>query len=313
MTELQRTQICATSIPEDAPSVSSNDFAVFMTRLIWPLNTVQKIAFLNSPEDGNVAMQIASNDDSKKDQLQIKYEEQAKKGTLNIKEAIKEIVTQRYTPILDRLKLEFVDNPNDASIRIKFDSTKGSWSKVGSDALSVSDKTEPTMNFGWFNTSTVLHEFGHAIGLVHEHQNPKGNAIEWNKPKLYAWATSTQGWDKSQTNKQIIQRYSENELNGSSYDPSSIMLYFYPSKLTTDNQGTSQNLTLSDADIQVIKKIYGKDSTDEQNTGTKPLSSPSPSSSSSSYLYIAAALAIALSIGIGIYLGRSRLKKKKRK
>jgi hypothetical protein len=27
----------------------------------------------------------------------------------------------------------------------------------------------------------VIHEFGHALGLIHEHQNPSGG-IQWNKP-----------------------------------------------------------------------------------------------------------------------------------
>ena len=307
MSKLQKTQICASSIPPNAPKISSNDFAVFMTKLIWPLNTTQKIAFLNKPEDGGVSLQIASNDDSTKDPLQVKYEKQAQSGTLDIIKAIKEIVTQRYLPILERLKLEFVDDPKDASIRIQFDETKGSWSKVGSDALSVSNKNEATMNLGWFNTSTVLHEFGHAIGLVHEHQNPSGNTIDWNKSELYDWAETTQGWDENQTNKQIIDRYSENELNGSKYDPSSIMLYFYPAKLTNDNKGTSQNLTLSDTDKQVIQKIYGKDSTDEVNQIS--MSGRVVQKGGNLYLYIAAALAVALAIGIGIIVAKKKKKK----
>ena len=43
------------------------------------------------------------------------------------------------------------------------------------------------MNFGWLETDTpdheylrvVLHEFGHALGLIHEHQNP-ADGIEWD-------------------------------------------------------------------------------------------------------------------------------------
>jgi hypothetical protein len=29
----------------------------------------------------------------------------------------------------------------------------------------------------------VLHEFGHALGLVHEHQHPAGG-IQWNRPQV---------------------------------------------------------------------------------------------------------------------------------
>ena len=48
------------------------------------------------------------------------------------------------------------------------------------------------MNYGWFDSETtddeyrrvVLHEFGHALGLAHEHQSP-GVAIPWNEQKVY--------------------------------------------------------------------------------------------------------------------------------
>jgi hypothetical protein len=42
----------------------------------------------------------------------------------------------------------------------------------------VIDQNIPTTNFGWFNSSTdlreirrtTLHEFGHVLGCIHEHQ-----------------------------------------------------------------------------------------------------------------------------------------------
>lgn len=52
----------------------------------------------------------------------------------------------------------------------------GCWSKVGKDARSVVDKTQPTMNLDLkgqnpdFQEYLVIHEFGHSLGLEHEHQ-----------------------------------------------------------------------------------------------------------------------------------------------
>jgi len=72
-------------------------------------------------------------------------------------------------------------------IRIAFDANGGSWSFVGKENNSIaSDK--PTMNLGWLDGSSdtitadehgvILHEFGHAIGLLHEHQSPlRGDKI----------------------------------------------------------------------------------------------------------------------------------------
>ena len=51
----------------------------------------------------------------------------------------------------------------------------GCWSKIGTDARTVGE-AEPTMNLSLkgldpdFQEYLVIHEFGHALGLEHEHQ-----------------------------------------------------------------------------------------------------------------------------------------------
>ena len=67
----------------------------------------------------------------------------------------------------------------DAQIRISFDPSDGAWSYVGTDCLNI-PKNQATMNLGFQDGGTSGHEFGHAIGLGHEHQNPAGG-IEWNE------------------------------------------------------------------------------------------------------------------------------------
>ena len=71
----------------------------------------------------------------------------------------------------------------DALIRISFDTDKaaGSWSYVGQECLSQ-PTASATMNLGWIDDKsstlsdsdkgTILHEFGHVLGLMHEHQSP---------------------------------------------------------------------------------------------------------------------------------------------
>ena len=76
------------------------------------------------------------------------------------------------------LKFDFNNAPN-AEIRIKFDPNDGAWSYVGTDSRSI-PVNEPTMNLGFLDGGTAAHEFGHAIGLAHEHQNPAGG-IQWNE------------------------------------------------------------------------------------------------------------------------------------
>ena len=154
-------------------------------------------------------------------------------------------------------------NPFICDIRITFDPNNGAWSLVGTDCLTNKDKKTATMNLGWFDVPTTLHEFCHALGMIHEHQNPKGNLILWNKKRVLQWARSTQGWDPETTNSNIIERYNIDEINGSTFDSRSIMLYFFPGDLVLDEKtndccgkGTQQNYQFSPYDVLYLNNTY---------------------------------------------------------
>ena len=170
----------------------------------------------------------------------------------DIRIAIEEIVIKRFSPIVN-LKFNFSNTTlKNSDIRIDFDQN-GCWSYVGTDCKNY--KNESTMNFSWFDVQTVMHEFGHALGMIHEHQNPKNNTIDWNERAVYKWASETQGWDETTTKINIIDTPTE-QINGSEYDPLSIMLYFYPPQLTKNGKGTNENLRLSPNDVIYINKTY---------------------------------------------------------
>lgn len=40
------------------------------------------------------------------------------------------------------------------------------------------------MNLGFVDRPTVLHEFGHSLGLIHEHQSPFPGGFEWNREEV---------------------------------------------------------------------------------------------------------------------------------
>jgi len=132
---------------------------------------------------------------------------------------------------------------------------------LGKDCRSISQNS-PSMNFSWFSSATsdaefsrtIKHEFGHLIGLIHEHQNPTAN-IQWDKPKVYAYYAQ-QGWGSLQVDNNIFLKYSTSVTNYSNYDSFSIMHYPIDASLTTDGYSVGWNNILSIRDKFFINGIY---------------------------------------------------------
>ena len=121
------------------------------------------------------------------------------------------------------------------------------------------------MNYGWFDEHTkdsefertTLHEFGHALGCIHEHMHPTGG-IPWDKEKTYAWYQKTQGWSRSDVDAQVFNKYNAALLNMSAYDRTSIMHYPVPKELTKNGFEVGWNMTLSEQDKKFIALMYPK-------------------------------------------------------
>jgi len=152
-----------------------------------------------------------------------------------------------------------------AEIRVSFAEKGFSWSTVGTDALTV-PTTKPTVNFGWLEPNTSLreyqrvvrHEFGHSLGMIHEHQNPAaGGQIPWDKPKVYAYYAQ-QGWSQQDVDTNIFDVYSEDSTNHTAFDPTSIMEYAIPDSLTVGAYAIGWNTTLSQMDIDFMRRQYPK-------------------------------------------------------
>ncbi|MEI9944721.1 MAG: M12 family metallopeptidase [Chitinophagaceae bacterium] len=169
---------------------------------------------------------------------------------------------KQYAPVWCRfanVKFEFLTTGN-GEVRISFDK-KGSYSYIGTDAKNRLTADE-TMNLGWINNtktegqlkSVILHEFGHALGLLHEHMNPMSN-IKWNKDVVYAWYLQYDGWNKEMVDRQVFDRYSVTMTN-KAYDPKSIMHYPIPANFTTDGYSVGENYDLSDNDKKLVAELY---------------------------------------------------------
>lgn len=159
------------------------------------------------------------------------------------------------------IKFEF-GNDADAEIRISF-AQSGSWSYLGTDALSI-PKAQPTMNYGWLTTSTpddeyarvVIHEFGHALGCIHEHQNPATN-IPWDKEAVYAYYQGPpNNWSRSQVDINLFTRYGAEITQFSEFDAESIMLYPVPNEFTIGDFAVGWNKALSPRDKEFVGALY---------------------------------------------------------
>lgn len=155
-----------------------------------------------------------------------------------------------WWPQYANLTFDFNDAP-DAEIRVAFNANDGAWSYVGTDCKGI-PLNQPTMNLGFMTGGTAAHEFGHAIGLGHEHMSPKGG-IQWNEPKVIQDLSGPpNNWDEATIRHNVINKYSTNQIRGTEFDPDSIMLYFFPASWTLNGIATHANNVLSALDTSFI-------------------------------------------------------------
>ncbi|MFE9446551.1 M12 family metallopeptidase [Streptomyces sp. NPDC006602] len=157
-----------------------------------------------------------------------------------------------------------VGDRSEAELRIGFQLGDGSWSTVGKDALQVG-LNERTMNFGWDLTApgergTALHEIGHGLGMLHEHQSPFAG-IHWDDEAVYAdLAGSPNFWSRDRTHFNILRKLDAREVNGSVWDPQSIMEYPFEAGLILEPEqyraGIDPPGTLSAADKEYVLRWY---------------------------------------------------------
>ncbi|HEX7312581.1 MAG TPA: hypothetical protein VF297_01600 [Pyrinomonadaceae bacterium] len=171
--------------------------------------------------------------------------------------------TNDGVPGMANLHLTFRTDTNNTSIRISF-KRRGNSSAVGTTCLKITDLAQPTMNFGNLKADStdqvvrraVLHEFGHALGLIHEHQTPAGG-INWNEPVVYRdLMRPPNGWTRQQVKENMFDAYNKDETNYTVFDPQSIMIYPIPARWTTDSFSVDWNTELSAQDRKFIAEQY---------------------------------------------------------
>ncbi len=182
--------------------------------------------------------------------------------------------SQRYKDLIKRyakewekyanIKFEFVEvGASHIRVILTGNDGGGNYSKLGTMALMV-PQDEHTMHLDTTSFQTqeytytcIVHEFGHALGLMHEHMSPI-SGIKWDKNRIYAAYKLNQGWDKDMVDAQLFKKYNVSYANGTKYDSKSIMHYPISRWETLDGYHVEWNNSISEGDKALIAALYPK-------------------------------------------------------
>lgn len=145
----------------------------------------------------------------------------------------------------------------ESDIRIAFRDKNGYQSLIGNEAGSLEYASVSTMSLQNLDSSpdaefirVVLHEFGHAIGLEHELQNPNVHIV-WDTSAVYSFYRETYNWDSAKVNFNVFGKINTKEATV--FDPQSIMIYAVPAFLLKDKIEIPWPDKLSAIDKKTIK------------------------------------------------------------
>ncbi|KAF6758054.1 hypothetical protein DFP72DRAFT_889810 [Ephemerocybe angulata] len=137
--------------------------------------------------------------------------------------------------------------PLDAVVRIYFAANGvGSWTYLAGDIESIPKYAGPTMNITPPLTQSrgdITHQFGHVLGFLDEHKNPKmKDVLEWKMDDItkhfWGWNEEEPVWSSERTVKRW-EAYKDNQVGAVlPVDLDSVMMYadpLHPSKLQFSN------------------------------------------------------------------------------
>lgn len=139
-------------------------------------------------------------------------------------------------------------------ISITFETTQNK-SRVGRGSQSVAT-TQASMHLGQLTERVICHEFGHALGLRHEHSSPNA-PMEWNKAQVIADMAAL-GWTETMVKTNIFDRFGPEYacVGDPDFNLKSIMLYPIKKSWTLNGFSANQTNTIDPRDEKCVAALY---------------------------------------------------------
>ncbi|RON12974.1 peptidase M12 [Pseudomonas frederiksbergensis] len=131
-------------------------------------------------------------------------------------------------------------------------------SRIGTDTITGNPQAS-SMTLGTDFSSpryeyAVTHEFGHALGLLHEHQHPE-TEVPWDLDKTYTYYASL-GFSRTEVDHNVLPLERIPGRTYAPYDRHSIMHYEVSNDITTGDWHQAENHQISQGDIAFMRRTY---------------------------------------------------------